>query len=144
LGGDVVSIEENKAIVRTAFDALMSGDLGPLDTLLIPDCVLHQCGFLEPIREVGAIKHLSRGPDGPLTDRQVRLDKIVGEGDIVAIHWQITARVMDEDSADGIGRPVSFMSMSFMTVTGGKITEIWNIQDMSTMWAQLNPPSDAP
>jgi hypothetical protein len=51
-------IDENKAIVRSAFEALMTGNLTPLDDLLASDCVMHQCGFLEPIRGAEAIKHL--------------------------------------------------------------------------------------
>lgn len=36
---------------------------------------------------------------------------------------------------------VSFPSMSFLRFQGGKIAEIWNIQDVSTMHTQLGEPS---
>lgn len=134
-----MTIEDNKAIVRRAFEALMSDDLNPLDDLLSPDCVLHQCGFLEPIRGVDAIKSLPGG-DGPISRQEVRLERIAGDGDTVAIHWSTIGTCLDPESSEGARRPVSFMSMSFLQLEGGKITEIWNIQDMSTMWAQLAPP----
>jgi ketosteroid isomerase-like protein len=134
-----MTVEENKQIARRAFEALMAGDLRPLEELLAPDCVLHQCGFLEPIPGHSIIKgEFPRG--GLVADRQVRLERMIGEGDTVALHWWTTGRHNDPDSSERNGRHVSFPSMSFIRMEGGKIAEIWNIQDVSTMWTQLGEP----
>lgn len=130
--------DENKAIVLSAFEALASHNFDPLDDLLAPDCVMHQCGFLEPIRGIEAIKRL---PGGRLvTAREARLDSIVGEGDTVAIKWLTTGLHIDPEDPQESGKPVAFMCMTFLRVEGGKIQEIWNIQDMSTFWRQVSSP----
>lgn len=130
---------ENKAIVRRALEALMSGNCPegthPLDELLTPDCALHQCGFLEPIRGASGIRALPRS--GPLTNRQVQLEQIVGEDDMVAIHWKTTARYTDPDEPEIDGSLVSFPAMSFVRLEGGKIAEIWNIADVATLQTKL-------
>ena len=127
--------DDNRAIVRAAFDAFMSDDQSALDDLLAPDCVLHQCGFLEPIRGAEAIRHRRAGQF--LSERQTHLKQIVADGDLVAIQWQTSGLYANAHRPDKLGQPILFGSMSFMRLDGGKIREIWNIQDMSTVSAQL-------
>jgi hypothetical protein len=67
--------DDNKAIVRAAFDVFMSDDQSALDDLLAPGCVLHQCGFLEPIRGAEAIKQRRAGQF--VSERTVHLEEIV-------------------------------------------------------------------
>jgi ketosteroid isomerase-like protein len=127
--------DDNKAIVRAAFDVFMSDDQSALDDLLAPGCVLHQCGFLEPIRGAEAIKHRRAGQF--VSERTVHLEENVADGDLVAIQWQTSGLYVNAYRPDKLGRPISFGSMSFLRVDGDKIQEIWNIQDMSTVSAQL-------
>jgi ketosteroid isomerase-like protein len=126
---------DDKAIVRAVFDAFMSDDQSPLDDLLAADCVLHQCGIPEPISGADAIKHRRAGRF--LSERQVHLEQIVADGDLVAIHWRTSGLYANAQRPDKLGQPISFMSMSFLRLDQGKIGEIWNIQDMSTVSAQL-------
>jgi hypothetical protein len=79
-------IDDHKDIVRAPVDAVMSDNPAGLGDLLAPDCVLHQCGFLEPIRGTEAIKHRRSGRF--LSEREVRLEQIVAEGDLVAVDWR--------------------------------------------------------
>lgn len=130
------SSEDNKQIVRRAFDALTSGDLSPLADLLLPDAHLHQCGFLEPI-PAGALVRGEFPGASRLSDRQVHLKCIIGEGDLIALHWSTSGRFSDPDSPVLDGQPVSFPSMTFVRLEGGKIAEIWNIQDRATLETQL-------
>jgi ketosteroid isomerase-like protein len=130
-----MTVEENKQIAQRAFETFMAGELSALADLATPDIALHQCGFLEPIRGVSAITSLPGG--GRLGDREVRLERIIGEGDLVAIHWRTTGRYRDPDSPQLDGTHVNFPSMSFLRLEGGKIAEIWNIQDRSTLQTQL-------
>jgi ketosteroid isomerase-like protein len=133
-------IDDNKAVARRAFEALTSGDTQALDYILAPDCTLHQGGFLQPIRGIDAIKSLPR--QGILSERKVRIEKMVGEGNTVAIHWTNSGRYIDSDSSPSADKEVVFTSMSFATIEGGRVREIWNIQDMSTLWAQIGPSHD--
>lgn len=128
--------DENKQIVRRAFEALMAGDLSPLRELLAPNAVLHQCGFLDPIPgEAMLQRNLPGGPR--FRDRRFTLERMVGEGDDVALHWRTSGRYADPDSPRLDGTPVSFPSMSFVRLENGRIAEIWNIQDMSTLQTLL-------
>ena len=132
-----MSVEENKQIVRQAFEALMADDLTPLGALLATDAVLHQCGFLAPIP---ASVLLQGGfPAGRrIADREVRLERIIGEDDIVALHWRTTGRFPATDPPERDGKPVSFPSMTFLRLENDRIAEIWNIQDVSTLKSQLD------
>lgn len=62
---------------------------------------------------------------------------MIGEEDLVAIHWRTTGHYEEPESHDLHGTPVSFPSMSFLRFQDGKIAEIWNIQDVSTLQSQL-------
>jgi ketosteroid isomerase-like protein len=141
-----MSSDVNQQTVRRAFQALVDGNLGPLRDLLAPGAVLHQCGFLEPI-SAQAILQRDLSMQGRLQDRQFQLERIVGEGDTVALHWRTSGRYSDPDSAARDGTHVSFPSMTFVRMADGQIAEIWNIQDISTLQTQLElstqPPSDA-
>jgi ketosteroid isomerase-like protein len=136
-----MTVDDNKAIVRRAFEALLARDRSALQELLAPDAVLHQCGFLQPIPADAIMKGEFPGR-GPLNDRQVRLARIIGEGDLVALQWWTSGHFSDPDSPTLDGKPVSFPSMSFARVEDGKIAEIWNIQDVSTLQTQLHQPSE--
>lgn len=135
-----MSSDTNKQIVRRAFEALMDGDLDPLRDLLAPGALLHQCGFLDPI-PAQAILQGEFPRQGRLRDRAVRLERMVGEGDTVALHWQTSGIYSDPDSPQRDGTPVSFPSMTFVRLVAGRIAEIWNIQDISTLQMQLEQES---
>jgi ketosteroid isomerase-like protein len=132
-----MSIEENKETVRRAFEALMAGDLAPIRDLLAPDAVLHQCGFLQPIPAQAILRGEFPG-QGRLRDRMVQLERMIGEGDIVAMHWRTSGTYADAESPQRDGVPVSFPSMTFVRLADGRIAEIWNIQDRSTLQSQLD------
>lgn len=127
--------DEHKAIVHAVMEAMMSDDPTRLDDLLAPECVLHQCGLLEPIRGAAAIT--GRRVGRFLSDPQVQLERLVSEGDLIAVHWRTSGHYANPNRPSKSGQPISFGSMSFLRLDGGKIQEIWNIQDMSTVAAQL-------
>lgn len=129
--------DDTKAIARCGFDAFMEGDLGALRQLLAPQATLHQCGFLQPI-PAASILNREFPRLSPLEDRQVKLERMVAEGNLVALHWTTTARYNDPATPEIEGKTVSFPSMSFIRVEDGKIAEIWNIQDTTTMQMQLS------
>ena len=114
----------------------MARDLSSLPDLLTPDAVLHQCGFLEPV-PVHAILNGEFPRWRQLIDREVHLDRMIGEDDLVALHWRTTGRYSDPDTPDLDGMSVNFPSMTFIRFEGGKIAEIWNIQDTATLQTQL-------
>jgi ketosteroid isomerase-like protein len=137
----VVSVDQNKDIARRAFASLMNGDLHALNEVLSPDAVLHQCGFLEPIPARAILRGEFPGA-GRVQDRDIQLERIIGEGDLVALHWRTSGRFSNPDKPEIDGRHVSFPSMSFIRFEGGAIAEIWNIQDIATRQSQLDEASE--
>ncbi|HEX8918400.1 MAG TPA: ester cyclase [Chloroflexota bacterium] len=131
-----MTADVNKQIARRALEALMTSNMTALRSLLAPDAVLHQCGFLEPV-PAGAILAGEFPRRGLLSDREVRLERIIGEGDVVAMHWRTDGRYSDPHSPSLDGKQISFPSMSFIRFEEDRIAEIWNIQDTATMNTQL-------
>ena len=74
---------------------------------------------------------------GRVLDREARLERMVGEGDLVALHWRTTGRIADPASSESEGTRVSFPSMTFVRLEDSHIAEIWNIQDVATLQSQL-------
>lgn len=141
-----MSSDSTGETVRRAFEAFTNGDMDLLRNLLGPDAVLHQCGFLDPI-PAQAMLERDLSMRGRLRDREFQLERMVGEGDTIALHWRTSGRYVDFDSPDGEGIQVSFPSMTFVRLADGRIAEIWNIQDISTLQTQLalaaQPPAGA-
>ena len=140
-----MTVEENKYIARRAFEAMQAGDLGPIGDLLTTDAVIHQCGFLEPIpvrRLIGDAGTPSAFPGGGrIAGRRVRLERMIGEDDLVALHWTATGQYVAPDEPEIDGRPVSVPWMTFLRIEDGLIAEIWNIQDTATLQSQLREPA---
>jgi predicted ester cyclase len=133
---NMITTEENKAMVLRAHEAFLAGDTATLESLLAPDCALHQCGFLEPLRG-SRLFELIRGGGQALSDRKRWVEAVVAEGDTVAIRWTTTGRHTGFLIREPTGKQVSFSSMTFVRVRDGRISEIWNIQDTSTLRTQL-------
>jgi ketosteroid isomerase-like protein len=131
-----VTVDQRKELARQVFDAFARGDLAVLRDLLPPTATVHQCGFLKPISGE-AILQGGLVPGGRIRHREVRLVHVVGEGDIVALHWRTSGRYSDPESPGRDGRHVDFPSMTFVRFEAGAIAEIWNIQDRSTLESQL-------
>jgi ketosteroid isomerase-like protein len=128
--------DEIRDLALRAHAAFFAGDGATLDSLLAPDCTLHQCGFLEPLTGQ-EIKRFSQVGGQALSDRRVRVETAVVEGDMVALRWTSTGRHTGYLVPEATGKEVAFDSMTFFRVEGGKIAEAWNIQDRSSLMTQL-------
>jgi hypothetical protein len=137
-----MSVENNKQIARRALEAMMAGRPAPIGDLLAPDAKLHQCGFLEPIPAAAFLKG-GFGARRWLRNQEVRLDHMIGEGDVVAIHWSTSGTYVDDESPELDNRQVAFPSMTFLRLDGGKIAEIWNIRDVPTLETQLREAAES-
>ncbi|HZU14281.1 MAG TPA: nuclear transport factor 2 family protein [Chloroflexota bacterium] len=133
-----MTVEQTKSIARQGFDALAAGDLAALERVLAPNAVIHQCGFLQPISVHALLGGNGRPrPWGHVTDRQVQLEQLIAEGDMAALRWRTTGRYSHDDAALD-GTPVSFPSMTFLRIEGGRIVEIWNMRDADTLQSELH------
>lgn len=84
-----MSIADHKALVMRIFDTFNTHDADATAALFAPDAVLHDVAAARPavgraeIAEVYA-RHLIAIPD-----TQVRIERMVAEGDMVVAHWTI-------------------------------------------------------
>ena len=130
-----MTVDETKALVLRAHQAFVAGDMATLETVLAPECVLHQCGFLEPLRG-DRLRDLIRG-GLRLSQRRSWIEAVVAEGDTVAICWTTTGRHTNFLIREPTGRQLTFSSTTFIRVEGDRIAEIWNIQDTASLATQL-------
>lgn len=135
------SREGNKEIALRAHEAFINGDLAALRGYLAPDCVLHQCGFLEPIRGAQHIGEFA-GSGGAVSERKRWVEAVVAEGDTVAIRWTTSGLYTGPMLEGAPGKQVTFGSMTFMRFESGKIAEAWNIQDTASLRTQLEEPAE--
>lgn len=132
-----MTVDEQKEIARRALEAFSGGDVDRLRSFLTPNAVFHQCGFLQPISG----EALLRGgflAGGRIHDREIRLEHMVGEGDIVALQWRTSGHYSDPESPARDGAAVDVPSMTFVRFEGDKIAEVWNIRDGWTLQSQLS------
>src|SRR5581483_2504146 len=111
----MMSVDDNRGVVTLAFEALTSGERGPVADLLAPGCVLHQCGVPHPIPAASFLERARTG-EGRIAGREMRLERIVAEGDQVALHYRTAGTFRDSASPQRDGKPVDFPSMAFMRI----------------------------
>jgi predicted ester cyclase len=119
-------------------NAFVARDAAAFQELLDPSCVLHQCGFLNPIIGSSAIAELASRAEDRLSEWDRRIVDVVAEGDIVAVRSTTSGRHTQPMFVDPTEKRVQFDSMTFVRFKGGKVAEIWNIQDTATLLSQLD------
>lgn len=134
--------KENLETVSRALHALMTGGSDHIADLFTPNAVLHQCGFLQPIPMSAVLRgDVLRG--GRIENRHVQILQMIGRDDVVALHWSMSGTYSDPDSATLDGQAVTVPGMGFVRLEQGKIAEIWNIRDSSTLQSQLDEIAEA-
>jgi len=71
-------------------------------------------------------------------DLQVKLDRIIAEGDLVSLHWSAKGtNTVATGPFPGTGKAVAVDGMSFFRFADGKIVEEWSTYDNLTIMQQL-------
>jgi steroid delta-isomerase-like uncharacterized protein len=131
------AINENEALVRRFLEeAYNQGNLDVGDELLAADCV-----FCTPAPISGiagwkqfATAFLTAFPD----DLQVTIDDMFAAGDKVAARW--TARGTHKGPLRGVppsGKQVTWVGMALYSLSGGRITEVWGLNDALGIMQQI-------
>jgi len=132
-----VSREENEAIVRKFLDeAYNKRNLAVGDELLTANSVLHWPGGDTTGPE--GWKRFATGFLTAFPDLHVSIEDIVAKEDKVVARW--TSRGTHEGELQGIaptGKRVTVMGMGIYRLVGGKIQEIWGLNDKFGMLQQL-------
>jgi steroid delta-isomerase-like uncharacterized protein len=132
-----MSAQENVNLVRRFLEeAYNHGDLTVGDALLTPDCVFH---IPNDITGIDGWKQFAKAfliafPD----DLQVTIEDIYADDDKVAARW--TAQGTHNGPLRGIpptGKQVTWMGIGIYHLTGGKIREVWGLNDAPGIMQQI-------
>ncbi len=133
-----MSTEENKAILRSAYEDLWGkGDLTVADRLIAPDCADHHSlpgqasgreGFKQAVTMVRAA----------FPDMQITTEDVIPEGDKVVGRW--TARATHQGEFMGIpptSRSVTITGIDVLRIADGEIVDWWHEEDILGLMQQI-------
>ena len=131
-----MSIEENKALIRRAFEDLNQGNLGKADEYFSSNFVYHDA----------ANPHVSNREEyrqfltGLMTAfaYQLTIEDLIAEGDKVVVRF--TLRGTHQGQWRGVpptGKPVTITATSTYRFTNGKVTEMWQNADVFSQLQQM-------
>ena len=138
-GGEPVSAEENKAVIRRWLDEGWSkGNLAAADDLIGSDFVVHGAGGQAVRSGPDGVKELVAAWRTGFPDGQMSIDDLLADGDKVII--RMTWRGTHDGDFYGVpptGKRVAVTSIGIDRVTNGKIVEGWGEVDMLSMYEQI-------
>ncbi len=128
-----MSVEENKASVRTFIEAGNRGDVEGNVKYTAPACLLNGEPFGREGDRQRSQMMLAAFPDGQYT-----IDDMVGESDKVVLRW--TFRGKHQGEMMGLpptGKEITLVGISIYRFENGLITEIWEHYDKLGFYQQL-------
>lgn len=134
----VVSVEENRAVVRRVVEQVLDkADPEVIPELFAPDWVYHVSATQE-VKGHDAVKQVVTSNHAAFPDMRVIVDELVAEGNRVVCRYTITgthAGILA--GVPPTGKKVSYSGMFVDRMEGGKVVETWGVQDQLSMWRQL-------
>ena len=130
--------QQNKALLRSYFKALRSGDLAARDKFWGGNIITHGPAGIGTLHGLAAAIRIHDDVRDSFTHRISSIDDMVAEGDKVAIRF--TASGTHNSPYMGIpptGKRVTWTGTTIFRISGGKIVEEWFIDDLLF---QLNRP----
>jgi predicted ester cyclase len=131
--GKRISLEENKAIVRKAIEALNKQDLSLLDDLVAPNYFDHIVKQ-DLIIVKKSLAMLHKG----FPDYNFTIEDMIAEGDKVCARVTFTGTHAGEYLGFApTGKKVSYKSVTITHVVDGKIVEGWTVNDLLDSFKQI-------
>lgn len=145
-----MSIEENKRIIQSSYDAINAGKgIQGVDEHFAPDFVAHLPGRPYAIKSREEFKVLLQAYLTAFPDFHATTDDLVAEGDLVAIRETYTAThtgsydgvLLDDDGVPmnipPTGKKIDLTGIDIYRLKDGKIVEQWIEQDLLGLLRQL-------
>jgi steroid delta-isomerase-like uncharacterized protein len=137
-----MSTEENKAVVRRAYEALNKGKeavMAAMDELHAPDYVYHSPSpGLWPDMDLAAMKQSMHAYFMATPDLHYTVEDMVAEGDKVVSRFTWRGTHLGEFMGiPPTGKVVTLTGIYITRVAGGKCVEDWCSADMLGMFQQL-------
>jgi predicted ester cyclase len=136
--------EANKAVIQQLFDRFNARDIAGISQLFSPDVIDHDAQPGQPPGLLGVAASFG-GLVAGFPDMQVSIQHLIAEGDLVVDH--ILGLGTNTGSFAGLpptGKPVALEAIHISRIENGKITELWHIEDMVALMAQLGVIPGAP
>ena len=133
-----MSSEQNKTIVRRAFEEPWKGNLAVVDELVASDYIGHDPAGPEPLRGPEGVKEFISAYRAAFPDARITVEQQLAEGDLVATRW--SGRGTHEGELMGIepaGKQVTVSGVTISRLEGGKIVEEFQNWDTFGMMQQL-------
>jgi steroid delta-isomerase-like uncharacterized protein len=133
--------EKNKAVARSFLEGVIgTGKLEKYSDSHTHDFVAHGTGRDITLAEDMA---MARDERTAMPDMQMKVNLLVAEGDLVAVHW--TAWGTNTQPGMGLpatGKPIKISGMTMFRFKAGKISEEWSAWNMLSVLRQagLWPP----
>jgi steroid delta-isomerase-like uncharacterized protein len=129
-----MSAEENKAIIRRAFDVWNKGNLDIFDELFATNYVYHDPGNPEVCSQKDYRRFVSRVRTA-FPDMHLATEDIIAEGDKIAVRY--TFRGTHTGGGSPTGKNVTITGIGIMRFADGKVVEFWVNADMLGYRQQL-------
>jgi steroid delta-isomerase-like uncharacterized protein len=133
-----MSSEQNKKIVRRAFEEPWKGNLDVVDELTARDYIGHDPANPEPLRGPEGVKEFISSYRAAFPDARITVEEQLAEGDLVATRW--SGRGTHEGELMGIeptGKQVIVSGLTISRLKDGKIVEEFQNWDNFGMMQQL-------
>jgi steroid delta-isomerase-like uncharacterized protein len=133
-----MSSEQNKQIVRRAFEEPWKGNLDVVDELVASDYIGHDPANPEPLRGPEGVKEFISTYMTAFPDARITVEQQLVEGNSVATRW--TGRGTHEGELMGIeptGKQVTVSGLTISRLENGKIVEEYQNWDTFGMMQQL-------
>jgi steroid delta-isomerase-like uncharacterized protein len=135
---DADTLAANREVMRRNIEELFAlGNPDLIGELYWPDVVDHnpvpgqRLGH-DGLRDVLAAFHTA------FPDQTMELHGTLADGDLAVDFWTFRATHTGElDGWPATGRQVCFSGIDVARIVDGRIKEIWHVEDMASMWAQL-------
>jgi steroid delta-isomerase-like uncharacterized protein len=134
-----MSAEENKALVRRAFeDGWNAGNLDVFDETDAPEYVLHDPSVPEDVRGVEAVKQFASMYLRAFPDLHFTIEEQLAEGDKVVTRWTSSATHQGElMGMPATGNRTGVSGITISRVSEDKLVEDWNNWDTLGLMRQL-------
>ncbi|MFI6005993.1 ester cyclase [Streptomyces sp. NPDC051366] len=135
--------EKNTTLLRTAYQAVESGDLDAAEQMLTEGFIANVLGSPAPLVGRDVWRLGTQAMKDAFPDLKIKVQDIFGVGDKVTVllRFEGTHRGAFQQ-IEATGRQVSFGSIEVYRIEGDKIAEEWVAPDLISLMQQISPAAD--
>jgi len=124
-----MSVEQNKATIRRVIDEIMKGNVGVVEEAFSPNFAYHSHTHSDrPLRGLQGARTMTAGSE--LSESEVTIEDIFGEGDRVAVRWTFRGiyRGAPKLGYPQPGERCTIVAISTYRFADGKIEDDWGVE----------------